>query len=70
MVLTTIFVRRRGSFTRVLLNQIYSWPCPEGTCSSRRFLPFTKTILTLSCKLNLEIPPYDFNEAEGKLVIG
>jgi len=40
-------------------------PAPVGI-----FSPSTGLILTLSCKLNLEIPPYDFNEAEGKLIVG
>ncbi|KAG1885654.1 Rieske [2Fe-2S] iron-sulfur domain-containing protein [Suillus subluteus] len=40
-------------------------PAPVGI-----FPLSTEVILTLHCKLNLEIPPYDFNEVDGKLIVG
>ena len=71
-VLTTIFVRVHEITWGVLLMKlILSRSCSKRTCSGRNFPRYTKVIiLTLPFKLNLEIPPYDFNEVDGKLVVG
>ena len=48
-----------------------SWPYPQGSRSRKSILPSSCTYLFIILfKLNLEVPVHDFNEAEGKLVVG
>jgi hypothetical protein len=48
-----------------------SWPYSQGSRSRKSILPSPSTYsFIILLKLNLEVPAHDFNEAEGKLVIG
>jgi hypothetical protein len=76
MVLTTIFVSPFN--TPVLLTPAYPHPAStagrvrKGPAPVRLFVafePFTSHF-TICIQLNLEVPAHDFNDAEGKLVIG
>lgn len=69
-----IYVRAEYSGTVIFLVDIFSttsWPYPQGSRSRKFILPSPCTYLIIILfKLNLEVPVHDFNEAEGKLVIG
>lgn len=71
--LTTISVRIDLGYIMILLLIIFAAgrirKGPAPVCYSFADYTYTLTYYIIT-QLNLEIPQYDFNEAEGKLVIG